>query len=216
MDFILEHNEDPIPDPTSVAAATSSTQPQSGPMDEDDDEETAALRAVYGVNPGAAALDDSGVEARVSGWDYFQKLLLLINDGRFYRASNAQSAGRYSRTRHSLTSTPRRADTISSKSLPRRCVRVPPLRCDVLTFYGVLQIKPLTEEEKQQKLLELRDKMNEKRAKKAEEEAKEAKANELIRRKAGKVRAGTRPQATNSSRVSRRRFNRRPRRSKKI
>lgn len=50
------------------------------------------------------------------------------------------------------------------------------------------KIKPLTEEEKQQKLAELRDKMAEKRANKAAEEAKEAKANELIRRKAGKVR----------------------------
>jgi hypothetical protein len=53
----------------------------------------------------------------------------------------------------------------------------------------MLKIKPLTEEEKKQKLAELRDKMDEKRAKKAEEEAKEARANELIRRKAGKVRA---------------------------
>jgi hypothetical protein len=52
-----------------------------------------------------------------------------------------------------------------------------------------LKIKPLTEEEKKQKLAELREKMNEKRAKKAEEEAKEARANELIRRKAGRVRA---------------------------
>jgi hypothetical protein len=69
MDFILEHNDDPIPDATSAAAAAS--QPQSGPMDEDDDEETAALRAVYGVGPGAAAQADSdaGVEARVRGWD---------------------------------------------------------------------------------------------------------------------------------------------------
>ena len=50
------------------------------------------------------------------------------------------------------------------------------------------QIKPLTEEERQKKLAELRDKMTEKRARKAAEEAKEAKANELIRRKAGKVR----------------------------
>ena len=68
MDFILEHNDDPIPDATSAAAASSSAQPPSGPMDEDDDEETAALRAVYGVNPVAAAQDDSsaGVEARVS------------------------------------------------------------------------------------------------------------------------------------------------------
>jgi hypothetical protein len=51
-----------------------------------------------------------------------------------------------------------------------------------------LKIKPLTEEEKSQKLAELRDKMTEKRTRKAAEEAKEAKANELIRRKAGKVR----------------------------
>ena len=52
----------------------------------------------------------------------------------------------------------------------------------------ILKIKPLTEEEKSQKLAELRDKMAEKRVRKAAEEAKEAKANELIRRKAGKVR----------------------------
>jgi hypothetical protein len=50
------------------------------------------------------------------------------------------------------------------------------------------KIKPLTEEEKNQKLEELREKMAGKRALKAAEEAKEAKANELIRRKAGKVR----------------------------
>ena len=54
--------------------------------------------------------------------------------------------------------------------------------------YDTFKIKPLTEEEKQQKLAELREKMADKRAKKAAEEAKEAKANELIRRKAGKVR----------------------------
>jgi ribosomal protein L29 len=52
----------------------------------------------------------------------------------------------------------------------------------------LFKIKPLTEEEKAQKLAELRDKMAEKRALKAAEEAKEAKANELIRRKGGKVR----------------------------
>ena len=45
----------------------------------------------------------------------------------------------------------------------------------------------MTEEEKKQKLAELREKMTEKRAKKAEEEAKEHKVNESIRRKAGKV-----------------------------
>jgi hypothetical protein len=50
------------------------------------------------------------------------------------------------------------------------------------------KIKPLTEEEKKQKLAELREKMADKRARKAAEEANEAKANELIWRRAGKVR----------------------------
>jgi hypothetical protein len=45
----------------------------------------------------------------------------------------------------------------------------------------------LTEEEKKQKLIELRDKMAAKRAVKAKQEAEEAKANELIRRKGGQV-----------------------------
>ena len=49
------------------------------------------------------------------------------------------------------------------------------------------QIKPLTEEEKKQKLAELREKMAAKRSVKAQQEAKEAKANEAIRRKSGKV-----------------------------
>lgn len=51
----------------------------------------------------------------------------------------------------------------------------------------VAQIKPLTKEEKEQKLAELKARMAEKRTKKAVEEAKEAKANEQIRRKSGKV-----------------------------
>jgi len=53
-------------------------------------------------------------------------------------------------------------------------------------FFG-LQIKPLTEEEKKQKLAELREKMAAKRAVKAKQEAEEAKANEIIRRKGGQV-----------------------------
>ncbi|KAJ3514153.1 hypothetical protein NLJ89_g2536 [Agrocybe chaxingu] len=48
------------------------------------------------------------------------------------------------------------------------------------------EIKPLTEEEKKQKLEELRQKLAEKRANKAVEEAKDHKANETLRRKAGK------------------------------
>ncbi|KAK2462749.1 hypothetical protein APHAL10511_005267 [Amanita phalloides] len=48
------------------------------------------------------------------------------------------------------------------------------------------EIKPLTEEEKNQKLVDLREKMSEKRVQKAAEDAKEQKANEALRRKAGK------------------------------
>ena len=51
------------------------------------------------------------------------------------------------------------------------------------------QIKPLTEEEKKEKLAELRARMASKRQVKAKEDAKEAQANEAIRRKAGKVRS---------------------------
>ena len=51
-----------------------------------------------------------------------------------------------------------------------------------------LQIKPLTEEEKKQKLAELKERMAAKKAAKAKEEAKESVANEAIRRKAGRVR----------------------------
>jgi len=68
MDF--EHNDDPIPDATSGAAATSSAQPHSEPIviDDDEDEDTAALRAAYGLKPGDVSQTDSGagVEARVS------------------------------------------------------------------------------------------------------------------------------------------------------
>ncbi|CCM02662.1 uncharacterized protein FIBRA_04766 [Fibroporia radiculosa] len=48
------------------------------------------------------------------------------------------------------------------------------------------EVKPLTEEERKQKLDELREKMAAKRAVKAKEEAKESLANEAIRRRAGR------------------------------
>ncbi|KAJ8587567.1 hypothetical protein M405DRAFT_852840 [Rhizopogon salebrosus TDB-379] len=48
------------------------------------------------------------------------------------------------------------------------------------------EIKPLTEEEKRQKLAELREKIAAKRGVKAQQDAKEARANEAIRRKSGK------------------------------
>ena len=70
MDFILEHNDDPIPD------ATSSAQPQSEPIiiDDDEDEEDAAL---LGLKPGDASQAGSGavVEARVSETNSFDRNL---------------------------------------------------------------------------------------------------------------------------------------------
>ena len=80
----------------------------------------------------------------------------------------------------------RRVGTTSLKSLQRRCVISLFLGCK-LTTSRALQIKPLTEEEKKQKLAELREKMTAKRAAKAKEDEKEARANEAIRRKSGKV-----------------------------
>jgi ribosomal protein L29 len=80
----------------------------------------------------------------------------------------------------------RRADMINSRNLQRRCVRLG--RRITVLIVTPPKIKPLTEEEKKQRLEELREKMAEKRAKKAVEEAKEHKANETLRRKAGKVR----------------------------
>jgi len=48
------------------------------------------------------------------------------------------------------------------------------------------EIKPLTEEEKKQRLEELKSRLADKRVQKAVQDAKEAKANEAIRRKSGK------------------------------
>jgi hypothetical protein len=60
MDYILEHNDDPIPE-LSGTNETSTSQPQIGLIGEDDEEDAALL----GLQPGAtsAAAD---VEARVS------------------------------------------------------------------------------------------------------------------------------------------------------
>lgn len=79
----------------------------------------------------------------------------------------------------------KRAAMINSRSLRRR------LRCSHIRVcfrdLTVSQVKPLTEEEKVQRLAELRERMALKRSVKAVEEAKETKANEAIRRKAGRV-----------------------------
>lgn len=69
MDFLLEHSDDPIPDPSAQAqAAPSSVTGGDAPMDEDDEEDAAALRAVYGTGAGAAVAAAADVEAKVRSY----------------------------------------------------------------------------------------------------------------------------------------------------
>jgi hypothetical protein len=173
MDFILEHNDDPIPDATSAAPATSSAEPQG----EDDEEDASAL----GLQLGAVA--DAGVEARVSIISYS----IEPGDFIFDVPEHQMFTMRKDFQKHGAGQLPRREEWARSvRRVHRRCAFVLTL-VDKQYSTTALKIKPLTEEEKKQKLEELREKMSEKRTRKAAEEAKEAKANELIRRKAGKV-----------------------------
>jgi hypothetical protein len=108
------------------------------------------------------------------------------------RVSNALNAAKSSKTPPWPTSMLRKAVMISLKSPRKRWhhASIDDLSANAHYEYNTpyIQIKPLTEEEKKQRLEELRSKMAEKRSKKAIEEAKEHKANEALRRKAGKVR----------------------------
>lgn len=66
MDFLLEHADDPIPDPSTQSAPSQPAPSGGAPMDEDDEEDAAALRAVYGSGGAAAAAAAMDVEAKVS------------------------------------------------------------------------------------------------------------------------------------------------------
>lgn len=78
---------------------------------------------------------------------------------------------------------------INLKNLQKRLVHQCRTLFELLSEH--IKVKPLTEEEKKQKLAELREKMNQKRAAKAIADTAENKENEKIRRRAGKVRALT-------------------------
>ncbi|KAG9003594.1 hypothetical protein FRB93_011012 [Tulasnella sp. JGI-2019a] len=120
LDFLFENDGKPIPSDLSGVQEqkTQSNAARTG-AGEEDDEDAAAIREVYGINA------TSGAGGEITG-----------------------------------------ADAPGGSG-------------------GVAQIKPLTEEEKKERLAELRSAMLEKRSKKAVEEAKEQKANEALRRKAG-------------------------------
>jgi hypothetical protein len=79
MDFILEHTDDPIPEAGAQNAVSSGGTGQDVLMDEDEDEETAALRAAYGkasANIAGAAPD---VEAKVCFSSMLFKLCITVH-----------------------------------------------------------------------------------------------------------------------------------------
>ncbi|KAH7910069.1 ubiquitin-related domain-containing protein [Hygrophoropsis aurantiaca] len=136
MDHILEHEGQPVPDPSAVTAASGSSD---RPMDVDeDDEDTEALRA---LGKGAGDVEAKSIKCSECGKIFRNTALANFH---------AEKSGH---------------DQFEESTE---------------------EIKPLTEEEKAQKLVELREKMAAKRAIKAQEEAKEQKANEILRRKQGK------------------------------
>ncbi|VDC05182.1 unnamed protein product [Peniophora sp. CBMAI 1063] len=140
MDFILEHNDDPIPEAGAQPSASSGGDV---PMDEDDEE--AALRAAMGKASANVASVPADVEARSIKCSQCGKIFKNTALANFH----AEKSGH---------------DQFEESTE---------------------EIKPLTEEEKKQRLADLREKMAAKRAVKAKQEAEEAKANELIRRKGG-------------------------------
>ena len=66
MDFLLEHVDDPIPDPSAQSAPSQSAPSGGASIDEDDEEDAAALRAAFGSGGAAAAAAAMDVEAKVS------------------------------------------------------------------------------------------------------------------------------------------------------
>ncbi|KAI0291026.1 ubiquitin-related domain-containing protein [Multifurca ochricompacta] len=146
MDFILEHNDDPIPDASTGTTATSSTQHPGDPMDEGDDEDAAALRAAYGIQPDTASQPGSGADLEAR-YGYVQSIR-CSECGKIFKNTAL-------------------ANFHAEKS-------------------GHDQFEESTEE-----------KLAEKRAMKVAEETSDAKANELIRRKAGKDAAQTKEDLKN-------------------
>ena len=65
MDHLIENQDNPVPDLSSVSSTATSTRPPGGgdPMDEDEDLE--ALRAVYGPGAGGSNPTQGGAEAKV-------------------------------------------------------------------------------------------------------------------------------------------------------
>ncbi|KAI9062737.1 hypothetical protein FKP32DRAFT_1677243 [Trametes sanguinea] len=158
MDFILENEGKPVPDLSSVSASSGSPAAPSGGGEpmDEDDEDLEALKAVYGKK---IAGGGAGAEA----------------------GSSAGGSG----------------EGAEAKSIKCSLCGKTFKNVDLANYHAeksghdqfeesTEEIRPLTEEEKKQKLAELKEKLAAKRAAKAKEEAKESLANEAIRRKANK------------------------------
>jgi len=191
MDHLLEHEGEAVPaagDVPSGASSTGGGVPIVVDVEDDEDADAAALG--IGAGPG-------DVEAKVrlsSHRCLFRRSLILCHRHHHARnrASNVRSVTRRSGIPPWRISTPRRAGMISLRKVQTRYV-VPVYIVSTRVAFPTtrsrlgVQIKPLTEEEKEAKLAELRAKMAAKRAVKTEQEIKEAKESERIRRKQGKV-----------------------------
>ena len=136
MDHIFEHDGQPIPDLTQsgAGAPTTGTSSGAGAMDVDDDEDSEALRSALKLSKGegsGAAEASGGAEAHANVsirltlprgcLDHIHDYFVIIT-----RASNAQSAGKYSAIRTRRTSMPSRAGTTNSKSQQKRCCALAP------------------------------------------------------------------------------------------
>ncbi|KAG6909364.1 hypothetical protein DXG01_000803 [Tephrocybe rancida] len=157
MDHILEHEGQTVPDLGAVSESMPSARGDG--MDVDDDEDADALRSL-----GAAA--NNAVEA---------KSIKCSECGKIFR-NTAVAQFHAEKSGHDQF----------EESTDEVCILNRTVLSDLRLKSCLSQIKPLTEEEKKEKLAELRQKMAEKRAKQAVEDAKEHKAAEALRRKAGK------------------------------
>ncbi|KAI0367615.1 hypothetical protein BV20DRAFT_970399 [Pilatotrama ljubarskyi] len=157
MDFILENEGKPVPDLSSVTSSSAASAPAPSGGDEPMDEDDEDLEALKAV--------------------YGKKLA--------GGSGGATSGGEGS------------AAGAEAKSIKCSLCGKTFKNVDLANYHAeksghdqfeesTEEIRPLTEEEKKQKLAELKEKLAAKRAAKAKEEAKANLANEAIRRKSGK------------------------------
>ncbi|OCB87700.1 hypothetical protein A7U60_g5226 [Sanghuangporus baumii] len=180
LDFLFAHTDDPIPD---ASAQTSSSSVASGrtegvPAGDEDDEDAEALRAALGKGVANVAPSSEGAG---EGAEVEAKSIKCTQCGKVFK-NTALANFHAEKSGH---------DQFEESTEE---VRNTSIYYFHLSTHSKLKIKPLTEEEKKQKLAELRAKLAEKRAQKSVEEVEEARSNAAIRRKADREAAEAREQ----------------------